>query len=129
MNYEEKILIWKSKLLSEDVLSEDICNSLTQKIIDVESEIMKLGPSNYDKVPENTITAKHLYYNLLSYKWDELETLKNKIVISSSKIRRRAPAGRGSRRAGGSPPSARAGPNGPRRRCRACRSRWCRGWW
>jgi hypothetical protein len=86
MNYEEKILIWKSKLLSEDVLSEDICNSLTQKIIDVESEIMKLGPSNYDKVPENTITAKHLYYNLLSYKWDELETLKNKIVINSSKI-------------------------------------------
>lgn len=86
MNYEEKIILWKSKILSEDKLEENICDSLTQKIISVEDEIMNLGPSDYDKVPENTITAKHLYYNLLNYKWDELGYLKRKIIDNSSPI-------------------------------------------
>ena len=44
MNYEEKILIWKSKLLSEDVLSEDICNSLTKKIV---KKIININYKNY----------------------------------------------------------------------------------
>lgn len=86
MVYEEKILYWKNKLLSEDTVDEDTCNSLYNKILNVEHEILKLGISNYTKVPDNTITAKHQYYNLLDYNWDELSIIKNKIIQHSKEI-------------------------------------------
>ena len=86
MKYEEKISIWKSKLLSEDKVNHSICDSLHAKILNIEEELLNLGPSNYIKVPENTITAKHQYYNLLAYNWEELEIIKTKIVETSKHI-------------------------------------------
>ncbi len=86
MRYEDKIHTWKSKLLSEDNIEADLCDSLSQKILNVENDILKLGPSNYDKVPDDTITSKHSYYNLLKYDWNELELLKQKIIKNSSEI-------------------------------------------
>jgi len=86
MNYEDKIKIWKNSFLSLDKEKEEICDSLSNKILQSEKYILCLGYPNYPQTPPTTITSRHEYYNLLNFKWDELEIIKYKIIENSSKI-------------------------------------------
>lgn len=86
MNYEDKIKIWKNNLLGEDTIDVNLCDSLSNKILQSEKYILSLGPANYPQTPPTTITSRHDYYNLLDFGWDELELVKTKIVENASKI-------------------------------------------
>lgn len=86
MSYDIKIKKFKNELLGFDQLQLHVCESLKNKIIESELYILALGKPNYPNVPSNTITSRHEYYNLLDFKWPELEFVKQSIIKNSSKI-------------------------------------------
>lgn len=86
MDYQTKIKEFNSKMLSFDTIDSDTCRKLTELILESEDKILSFGPSNYPKAPTNTITTRHLYYNLLDFGWDELEIVKKSIVKVASEV-------------------------------------------
>ena len=86
MDYQTKIKEFNSKMLSFDTIDSDTCKKLTELILESEDKILSFGPSNYPKAPTNTITTRHLYYNLLDFGWDELEIVKKSIVKVASEV-------------------------------------------
>ena len=85
MEYSNKIKEWKSKILAFDKI-EGIADSFTSKILGIEKEILSIGIANYKKVPANTVTSRHEFYNLLDYDWEELNLVKNQIIKNASNI-------------------------------------------
>jgi hypothetical protein len=86
MSYEVNIKKFKNELLGVDSLDINICQSLKNKILNSEQYILDLGIPNYPNVSPNTITSRHQYYNLLDFKWSELEFVKESIINHASKI-------------------------------------------
>ena len=85
--YRQKLQDWKSRILSFDSIDDtELLTRLTKHIEDTESHILSLGAPNYPKVPQNTITARHQYYNLLDFDWPELQFVKEKIRSNASQI-------------------------------------------
>jgi hypothetical protein len=84
--YEEKIITFKSHMLGKDSIPLDVCENLKDKIIALEPTIINLGVSNYKEAPENSITTRHQYYNLIDYLNDDLKIVKEKIINNCKHI-------------------------------------------
>lgn len=84
--YEERIGPFKSQMLSRDSVPLDLCDLLKEKIVNLEDTILNLGPSNYKETPENTITTRHQYYNLLDYIGNDMPVVKEKIIDNCRKV-------------------------------------------
>jgi hypothetical protein len=85
-NYNEKIVTFKAHMLGKDKLDLSTCDILKNKIVDLEQTILNLGVSNYKEAPENSITTRHQYYNLLDYLNDDLNPVKEKIIQNARHI-------------------------------------------
>ena len=86
LTYEDRIITFKSHMLGKDSIPLQTCEVLKNKIVELEPTLLSLGVSNYREAPENSITTRHQYYNLLDYLNDDLSILKEKIVNNAKNI-------------------------------------------
>lgn len=83
---DENIVEFKNHILSKDMVPGEICNILSNKVIDLEKTILSLGVSNYKETPEHTITTRHQYYNLLDFLGEDLKLVSKKIAENCNRI-------------------------------------------
>lgn len=86
LKYDDKIVLFKSHMLGKDNIHLSDCERLKNKILDLESTILNLGPANYLEAPQNSITTRHQYYNLIDMINEELDPVKEKIINNCKNI-------------------------------------------
>jgi hypothetical protein len=83
MTYEDRLLDFKSKILRSDSVDQTLCQTLVEDLKKLENTILNLGPPRYPQAPENTITTRHDYYNLI-------DLLPTQLTVVNQKIREAA---------------------------------------
>lgn len=86
LKYEDRIITFKSHMLGKDSIPVEVCEALKNKIVELEPTLLALGASNYKEAPENSITTRHQYYNLLDYLDSDFDIVKQKIINNAKNI-------------------------------------------